>query len=232
MRQIVFGFFDVLVNGHKQREMKPLYLKELAAFCKSNNISMYVVTGVKKEIAEPIVKKNNLLDYFCPENIIYIDDSYLSSLSPEDKELKEKKFNENNLAEDDYHKIHFLKTNKLDTNDTLFVGHDIWTDAFYLRRYTKANVILIKDTISNNHNPFIDDIKELQIITPDFELLKKYLVEPIVFNYSYLDSYATKALQRNLIGAIDFAKLDISSIIKKKQEQEALKKLNENKKID
>jgi hypothetical protein len=205
------------------------YLKDLSTFCKENNIKMYLVTGLKKEVGEPIIKENNLLDYFEENNVAYVDDSYLNSLSPEDKELKEKKNKENPNAEDDYHKIHFLKQNKIDTDDSLVVGHDIWTDAFYIRRYTKANVVLLKDTLSNNHKPFIEEIKKLHIITPDYELFKKYLTEPREFDYSYLNSYATKALQRNLIGAIDFGKLDVASIIKKKQEQERLKKLKEEK---
>jgi len=227
MKHIIFGFYDVLVKGHKNKEIQHTYLNNLSTFCKENNINMHLVTGLKKEIAEPIIKENNLLDYFNENNIAYVDDSYLNSLSPQDRELKEKKFEENPTAEDDYHKIHFLKTNKLDVDNALFVGHDVWTDAFYIRRYTKANVILVKETLSNNHKPFIDEIKELHVITPDFELFKKYLIEPKAFDYSYLDSYATKALQRNLIGAIDFAKFDVASIIKKKQEQEILKKLKD-----
>jgi len=227
MKHIIFGFYDVLTKGHQYKDMNIDYLNDLVAFCKENNIKMHLVTGLRKEIAEPIIKENNLLNYFDEKNIAYIDDTYLNSLSPEDKELKEKKYKENPIAEDDYHKIHFLKHNNLDTDDSLVIGHDVWTDAFYVRRYTKANIILVKETFSNNHKPFIEDIKKLHVITPDYELFKKYLVEKPEFDYSYLNSYATKALQRNLIGAIDFAKLDMASIIKKKQEQEIQKKLKE-----
>jgi hypothetical protein len=232
MKHIIFGLYDVLIKGNQYKDMQLEYLNDLKTFCKENNIKMYLVTGLRKEIGESIIKEHNLLDYFEESNIAYIDDSYLNSLSPEDKELKEKKFKENPNSEDDYHKIHFLKQNKLDIDDSLVVGHDIWTDAFYIRRYTKANVILIKETISNNHKPFIEEIKKLHVITPDYELFKKYLIETPEFDYSYLNSYATKALQRSLIGAIDFGKLDMASIIKKKQEQELLKKLKDEKKDD
>jgi len=232
MKHIIFGFYDVLTKGHTYKDMQIEYLSDLKTFCKENNINMYLVTGLRKEIAMPIIKENNLLNYFEENNIAYIDDSYLNCLSPEDKELKEKKFKENPNAEDDYHKVHFLKENKLDIDDSLVVGHDIWTDAFYIRRYTKANVILVKETLSNNHKPFIEEIKKLHVITPEYELFKKYLVEKPEFDYSYLNSYATKALQRSLIGAIDFGKLDMASIIKKKQEQEIQKKLKEAKEDD
>jgi hypothetical protein len=228
MKHIIFGLYDVLVKGHHNKDMKADYLKDLSVFCKESNINMYLITGLRKEVGEPIVKENNLLDYFNKDNIAYLDNSYLDSLSTEDRELKDKKYKENPNAEDDYYKIHFLKQNNLDVPDSLVVGHDIWTDAFYIRRYTKANIILIKETLSNNNKPFIEEIKKLHIITPDFEIFKTYLTENKEFDYSSLNSFATKALQRNLIGAIDFAKIDIASIIKKKQEQEKIKKENRN----
>jgi len=227
MKHIIFGLYDVLAKGHLYKELELSYLEELSKFCKENNINMYLVTGLRKEIGEPIIKENNLLNYFQEDNISYVDESYLNTLSEEDRALKNKKFQENPNAEDDYHKVHFLKAKELDSPESLFIGHDVWTDAFYVRRYTKTNVALIKDTLSNNHKPFIDEIKHLHIITPEYELFKNYLTEPKEFNYSYLNSYTTKALQRNLIGAIDFGKMDIQAIIKKKAEQERLKKEKE-----
>jgi len=227
MKHLIFGLYDVLTKGHQYKDMQLSYLEELSKFCKENNINMYLVTGLRKEIGEPIVKENNLTTYFLEDNISYVDDAYLNTLSEDDRALKSKKFLENPNAEDDYHKIHFLKTRSLDSPESLFIGHDVWTDAFYVRRYTKTNVVLVKDTLSNNHKPFIEEIKHLHIITPEYELFKSYLTEPKEFNYNYLNSYATKALQRNLIGAIDFGKLDIQAILKKKEEQERLKREKE-----
>jgi len=228
MQNLIFGFYDVLVKGHWYKDMQISYLEELSKFCKDNHINLYLVTGLRKEIAEPIIKENNLTNYFSEDNISYVDDAYLNTLSEDDRALKNKKFLENSNAEDDYHKIYFIKKNNLDSPGSLFIGHDVWTDAFYVRRYTQTNVVLLKDTLSNNHKPFIEEIKHLHVITPEYELFKSYLTEPKEFNYNYLNSYATKALQRNLIGAIDFAKLDIQSILKKKAEQEKLKKEKEN----
>ena len=73
-----------------------------------------------------------------------------------DQQLREENYSKNKYYVDDYFKIYLFnqKLELFSPQNTLYVGHDIWTDAFYLRRFTKINFVLLNQTISNNGKPF------------------------------------------------------------------------------
>jgi len=219
MKNIVFGLYDVLIKGNLDINIDTSYLKELSTFAKENKINLYLVTGLKKDIGEKIIADNNLLDYFKEDNIIYISEDYHSYLSDLDLKLRNEKYKDNFNYCDDYLKVHFITKQKPELNQqsTLFIGHDLWTDAYYISKYTNANVVLINLTLSYNNKPHIKDINTLHVIEPNFNNLKDYLVNKKEFDYRALHEFARKMLHDQIMGSLNLGNIDFSKVIKKKE---------------
>lgn len=216
MENLVFGLFDVLVNNKINVTIDNGYLKKLRIFCETRKVNLYLVTGQKEEDVTSILKENNLFDIFKKENIIYVDDKYLSTLGELDIQLRKEKADKDSNYYDQYLKIHFLKSNSiLNSEYTVYVGHDIWYDAYYVSKYTKANVILLTTTLSYHQKLHTSNLKTLPTINPNLDEFKNLILNKIVFDYSALHSFAQNTLYSKMIGDLDLSKIDFSKVIKK-----------------
>ncbi|MCK9292788.1 MAG: hypothetical protein WCY27_02290 [archaeon] len=216
MKNLVFGLFDVLVNNKINTVIDNSYLKELKTFCEIKKVNLYLVTGQKEEYVTSILEESNLFDIFKKENIIYVDSKYLSTLGELDIQLRKEKADKDANYYDQYLKIYFLKSNPiLNSENTVYVGHDIWYDAYYVSKYTQSNVILLTSTLSYYQKPHSSKLKTLPTINLNLEEFKDLILNKRVFDYSALHSFAQNTLFSKMIGDLDLSKVDFSKIIKK-----------------
>jgi len=228
IKQIYFGLFDVLIKGKLNKKPNTSYLSDLVEFSKDNNLELYLITGLDSKISETIIEENQLLAYFKKENIIDVAEKYYDSLNEIDKELKLKAKEQNPNYSDEYYKVfYFNEIFKGKKEEVLFIGHDIWTDVYYLHKYSNINTVILKDTLSNNHAPNLIEIKDLNVVDSSFEEIKEYIVNPKEFKYSYLNSYAEKLLYKEIFGSSLFnSKLSIGKIFDKSKNKEKWKCMN------
>lgn len=221
-----FGLYDVLIKGKLNKRPDTLFMSELVDYAKQNNKVLFLITGLDKEKGQELIRLNGIDAYF-PENKIYhIDDKYYDTLSPIDKELKEDAKSKDSNYCDEYYKVYFF--NNLyagPKKETLFVGHDIWTDAYYLSKYSEIDVVLFKDTLTNNSAPNLSNIKDLQIIDSNFEIIKEYIETEKQFNYTALHTYAEKLIYKEMVGSSLFnSNLSVGKILDKSHSKVVLKK--------
>jgi formylmethanofuran dehydrogenase subunit D len=222
---LVFGLYDILLKGKHDKKPDTIFMSELVDFANENNKELYLITGLDREKGETLVKNNGLDAYFKEENICYIEKEYYETLSNVDKELKEKAKEEDPYYSDDYYKVHFFnKIYKGPKDKTLFIGHDVWTDAYYLSKYSDVDVVLLKDTLANNSLPHIIEIKDLHVIEPKIETIKEYLEKEKIFNYEPLHTYAEKLIYKKMVGGSLFnTKHKIGSAWTRKQDKMSVK---------
>lgn len=227
--KICFGLLDVLVKGKLNRKPDTSFMSELVDYAKENKKELFLITGLDAEKGEEIIKKNGIDAYFAKKNIFHISEKYYDTLSEIDKELKEQaKQNDPNYC-DEYYKVYFFNSiYKHKKENALFLGHDIWTDAYYLSKYAGIDTILLKDTLTNNSAPNIIEIKDLHIVDPNFQEIKSYLEEEKQFNFKPLHNYAEKLLYKEMVGGcLSNSHLSLGKILDKSHSKVILKKKEE-----
>ena len=211
---IGFGLYDILVKGKLERKPDTSFMSELVDYSKDKKIELFLISGLDKDLGEKTVKEQGIDSYFSKDKIYHIDESYYNSLTEIDKELKEQaKLKEQNYS-DEYYKVYFFNNLYTGPKDkTVYVGHDIWTDAYYLSKYASIDIVLLRGTLTNNSAPNIIEIKDLQIIDSSFSEIKEYLETEKQFNYEPLYKYADKLLYKEMVGGSLFnTKQKIGSI--------------------
>lgn len=229
VKYLFFGLFDVLIKGKLDIKPNTSYLSDLVEFSKEKNIEVYLITGVSKEQSEIILKETGIDSYFKKENIIDISNDYYESLNEIDRELKKQaKEKESNYA-DEYFKVYYFNSVfKGVKEEILFIGHDIWMDTLYLHKYSGINSILLKETLLNNNAPNLIEIKGLNVVDSNFEMIKDYLINKKEFNYDSLESYANKLLYNEIFGKSLFnSNLSVGKILDKSNAKVVLKKKEE-----
>lgn len=200
---IIFGMFNVLIDKKNNKKTYIYdYLERLSEFCEKNNKNIFLLTGLKEEVAKKVVEEHKLNKFFKEKNIINISKEYEDSLCDLDKQLRKEKYKNNFFYVDEYFKVFFLNNQYLQKKEeTIYVGFDVWTDGYYLKRYTNVDFILIEEFLKNNTEKIKKEtFPDLHILNPSFEDLKKYLTEEKEFVYCSLESFAKKYLHTGFIG--------------------------------
>jgi hypothetical protein len=190
-------------------------LKEISSYLSDKKINLYFLSGLNEDVGDKIVKKKKLTSIFKKENIFHVTNDYLLSLVEIDQEIRQEKYKISKDYIDQYFKIYFLTKLKPELNceKTLFIGNDIWTDAYYIAEYTSSNVVLASPKITFNQEDYDKDLKTLTVIK-NFNDFKKILENKTDFNYSKLKSFAKNYLVSKTIGKLDL-NLDFEKIYKK-----------------
>jgi len=226
---IGFGLYDVLIKGKLNHKPDTLFMSEFVDYAKENHKELFLITGLDQKQGEKIVKEHGIDSYFSEKNIYHVDNNYFNTLSEIDRELKEQAKKKDSNYTDEYYKVYFFNTlYKHPKEKTLFIGHDVWTDAYYLSKYANIDTILLKPTLSYNHAPHIVEIKDLNIIEPTLDNIKEYLETEKTFNFAPLHNYANKTLYHEMFGTSLFNKeLSIGKILDKSHSKVVLKKKEE-----
>lgn len=209
-KNIVFNLSNHFTD---KKEESVLFFKDICNYAKKNGINIYLVSGYKEKKAKELLSLLKLKDF---KNIYFVDSNYLKSLPEIDNLIRDEKYLKNQDYFDDYYKVFFLtKQNELLNNkNTLFIGHDIWTDAYYISEYTLANVILLKPFITFNNKKYLKPLKTINTIDINFKDFKNLLDKEIVFDYSNLKSFAKNYLLQESLGKVDL-NLDFKKLFKK-----------------
>jgi hypothetical protein len=199
--KMCFGLLDVLVKGKLDKKPDTSFMSELVDYSKENKKELFLITGLDADKGESIIIQNGIDSYFSKENIFHVSEKYYDALSEIDKELKEQAKQNDSSYCDEYYKVYFFNNvYKHKKEETLYIGHDVWTDAYYLSKYAAIDTILLKDTLTNNSAPNIMEIKEVQVVDSCFPIIKSYLEEEKQFNYEPLHKYANKLLYKEMVG--------------------------------
>lgn len=188
------------------------FLKELFNL-KEKGIEFFLILGKY----EKDIDLKDFKEYFKKENIFYISKKYLESLSELDQKLKQEKYKtQKKEYYDEYYKIFFFQKECLfDQSEILYIGHDIWTDAYYLSNFTSVDFVLLKDILTNNADKKIPDIKDLYILDLNIDQIKEHLFSEKIYNYFPLNNYVKKQLYSKIFGKELFnSNLKIGNILK------------------
>lgn len=209
---IVFNLSS-FINNKTETE---LFFKEFLKFSTENNLKFYLVSGFKEEKTFKIIEKFNLSFIFNKKNVFSVSKEYLSDLNTVDYNIRIEKYKQNSEYVDEYFKIYFLNKLKanINNNKTLFVGHDIWTDAYYISEYTKSHVLLLKPSLSFNNKKYDKDLKTINTIDLKYDDFKTFILNPQTFNYANLKSFAKNYIMSTMVGKLDL-NLDFDKIYKK-----------------
>jgi hypothetical protein len=212
---LIIGYSDHLFNNHLNNSSFNILLK-LSSFLKENNISFYLLTGMMKDVGEKVIEDNKINLIFDEKHIFHVDKKYLDSLSEIDREIRFEKFNQNSKYVDEYFKIYFLNKLKPEINNgkTLFVGQDIWTDAYYIVEYSKINILLLKPNIYFNKEKYLNELKTIPTINLSLDDLSNFLKTKKDFDYTPLKSFAKNYLISKTIGKINL-NVDYKKLYKK-----------------
>ncbi len=208
-----------LTSSLKNQDLNSVsFFQELSSFAKEKKISLYLVTGLNKEVGKNLVIKNKLTSFFSSKNIFHVSENYLKSLSEIDQEIRREKYLLSKEYVDEYFKIYFLNNikPKLNTEKTLVIGEDVWLDAYYVVEYSKANVLLIKPKITFNKESFDSNLKTINSVSLDFKELKNSFETKQTFDYTKLKSFAKNYLMNKSIGKINL-NIDYEKLYKKKE---------------
>lgn len=183
----------------------------------SSKINLFLVSGNLKEDVFSLIKKQKLDFIFNEENVYFVSENYLNSLNEIDRKIRCEKYKLNKNYFDEYFKVYFLNNIRkdLNNNDTLFIGKDIWNDAYYLTEHTKVNVLLVKDFLSFNKKEYKKELKTLHTIDFDFNKLNDFLSSNKEFNYSTLKSFSKNYLMSNIVGKLNL-NIDYKKLYEKK----------------
>jgi hypothetical protein len=209
-KNIVFNLSNLFLE---EKEKSILFFKELYNYAKKNEIEVYFVSGYKEKNTKELIFQLGLENF---KNIYFVDDSYLKSLPEIDNLIRSDKYLKNKDYFDDYYKVFFLTKQKfkLNTKNTLFIGSDIWTDAYYISEYTSANVILLNQFLTFNNKKYLKTLKTINTIDLKFKEFENLLEKEVDFDYSNLKTFAKKYLLQESIGKIDL-NLDFKKLFKK-----------------
>ncbi|MFH0905748.1 MAG: hypothetical protein V1824_00240 [archaeon] len=220
-KNVFFGLYNVLIKGAIDFEIDNSYLSQLYSLCKENKISLNLISGLNKEKTQFLVFQNNLDSVFKKKNLICVSEKYLSTLSDLDRQLRYEKEQKDKQYYDTYYKIFYFNNEyKKPPKSTLFVGHDVWTDAYYLRRFTKIDCVLLDKSYSYNNNPLSKKIEGLNTITPTIDELKIHLLTDQKYDYSGLDLYSKRILQQTIFGS-NLNLFDAFNLIQKARDKKA-----------
>ncbi len=182
---LVFGFDDILVPG---RVLSAIDSKKIIQILenlqklseKTGLVKVFVVSGYTKEIMDQKLSESGLSKFFPESHILYVNQEYLDSKEPMDREIYDQQKQKDPLFKDEYFKQKMLDKLSIDLNvpksSMVFIGHDVWFDAFYSQRFSKVDFVLVKDALANQNQKFERIIKGLNYIHMDWDEIRKILL--------------------------------------------------------
>jgi len=204
---VLISLEDVLVPGRVVNEVNRKNIKEiltnLSKLEKEGKITLVLVSGFKKDVLEKKIAGNSIGRYLKPENIHCATEEYLTKREEVDRKRHEKNIKENPDFNDAYLKVQvvdYLLMSGIPKEDIVYFGHDLMTDAFYLRRYGGVDVALLKPSLSMNHKPH-KMIKGLIYVNPTWADFRKVIYgKRKAESYVALETIIFSMLKEQLFG--------------------------------
>lgn len=214
---VVFGFEDVLVPGKirsKLDESKIVeVLENLSALSKAvPGFRFFVVSGYPKDLTQEKLTASKLNRFFLDSQVRFVSPEYLASKEPVDREIYEAELAKNPLFQDEYFKQKAIEQIAFECGVSpekiIFIGHDLWFDAFYTQRFSKADFVLVSDSLSSLHKSLDRPMEGLNYIRMEWPDIKKVLLGELpVQNLDPLRNYIQLQLSRELVSSETMGKL-------------------------
>ena len=206
-KAVMISLEDVLVPGRviKQADKKSIreLLTNLSKLEKEGKITLILVCGFKKDVMAKKIDENSIRKYFRPENIHCATEEYINKRDELDRKRHEKNVKENPGFNDAYLKVQvvdYLLMSGTPKEDIVYFGHDLMTDAFYLRRYGGVDVALLKPSLSLNHAKH-KMIKGLIYVNPTWADFRKVIYgKRTAESYVALETLIFSMLKEQLFG--------------------------------
>ncbi|HZX20083.1 MAG TPA: hypothetical protein VFF13_03655 [archaeon] len=198
-KNIFFVPNDILIMGAVNDSISKKKTSKLLGFLKGLQekklVELFLIFGLHDERAKQKIKENSFKDFFKKENIFVVTDEYINSKEEIDKarHLEQLEMDPNFL--DEYFKQHVLmnlfKEGKVSKENSVLIAHDVFFDGFYSMRFSNADFVLVKESLSDRNNPLPAQISGLNYIdlseadfkrilmwkfpTPDLRFLETYV---------------------------------------------------------
>ncbi|MDO8624730.1 MAG: hypothetical protein Q7R47_01505 [Candidatus Diapherotrites archaeon] len=182
---LVFGLDDVVVAGRVHSTVDSTQVKKVLENLgklakKFPFFHFFVVSGYQKEITLQKLGLAGLTSFFPEQNIRFVSQEYLDSKESMDREIYDSELAKDPLFKDEYFKqkeIEKIATELgVPMEKIVFVGHDLFFDAYYSQRFSKVDFVLVKESLSNQHKRVDRIIKGLNYIHLDWNDLRDVLL--------------------------------------------------------
>lgn len=218
-KAIVLGFEDVLIPGKVEqnidmKEVKKI-LSNLQELSKKFNLHVAVVSGYSEKIGQAKLKEFGLENFFEPDFVFFVSKHYLDSMQEIDKKRYADAIKKNPNYKDEYFKQYiiqrFSRDHNIPKNEIVYVGHDIWLEGFYTRRFSQIDFALIKSAYSHIGEKANEQVHHLVYINRTWNDIKKLLMtDNLKAEYSNLDAYVDNVIKEKL-----FEGTKIEGLVKK-----------------
>ncbi len=204
---IVLGFEDVLVPGKVvdriNKENVKEIVKELSGLEKEGKIKLVLIAGMKEEVLEKKLTEHGLKEFFKEENIHHAHEKYLSKREEIDRKRHEEAVKNNPAYDDEYLKVqvvqHLIEEGAV-KEEIVFFGHDLMSDAYYLKRYCGIDCALLKKHLSFR-NEKTDIVKGLIYVNLAWEDFRKVIYgNKKAENYAMLEHRVFSVLKKEIFG--------------------------------
>ncbi|MDO8537303.1 MAG: hypothetical protein Q7S21_00300 [archaeon] len=206
-KAIFFGFEDVLVPGKVDKnidlnEVKKI-LSNLQTLQNKFNLHVVVISGYSQKIGEKKLKEFSLEKFFNPDFVFFVSKNYLSSMQEIDRKRYEVAIKKDPNYKDEYFKQYviqkFSKDHNISKKQMIYIGHDVWVEGFYTRRFSQIDFALIKSAYSQRGEKAQEPIKHLFYIQRKWKDIQKLLtLDELKAEYSQLDNYVTTVMKEKL----------------------------------
>jgi hypothetical protein len=204
---VLLGFENVIVPGIigaglNDSERKKV-LAGLSEMEKEGRIKLFLVSGCSKEMLEKRLDEYQVRGFFRPENIRFADDRYIEKREEIDRKRYAEALKENPEYDDEYLKVQFIEeliAAGTPKESIIFFGHDLMTDAYYLRRYCGTDTALLKSSLSFN-NKKAEIVKGLIYVSNQWDDFRDVVTgRKKAESYSGLEDAVFRTLREGLLG--------------------------------
>jgi len=219
-KYVFFSLDDVLISGEIDKDVDCDKVNEilgnLQKLEKELDFHMFLISSVAEKPTDERIKKCGIKKYFKAENVFCVDKEYIDSKDELDKTRLEKQLKDDHEFSDEYFKQHIINNYILEKDIqkemVVLIGHDVWTDAFYTRKFSQIDVALVKEAYSERHRESKHFVKGLIYLRREWGEFRKLLLgqfpDP---DYSTLDKYVYRVFQTHL-----FEGKGLGSVVDKK----------------
>ncbi len=222
---IVFSLENVLVSGkaveHVDLSQSKRLVKSVSAFAQKRNISVYVISAHTQKIAENKLNESGLRSFFSPDHVVGVHAHYIESMQPIDRERYEAKCKDDETCTDEYFRQvalqEIIQKEGVSPAQIVLVGHDLWFDGFYTRRYSNVDVFFVEKNLRSRGHPISEKVEGIWQGTLSFSTIKKIAEGKMPApNYTPLDTWASVTLTQELFGSQGFNSIKRVIIQRKK----------------
>ncbi len=224
-KAVVFLLEGVLLLDRNEKDSADTIKEWLSALKdyqkKHSELETYLVTGHTEAHCHTLMEGTGLDAFFPPSHVWAVNESYLKSRDPIDRERYEERCKADPMHRDEYFRqvkmAEMMKAKGLSASQVLLVGHDYWFDGFYTRRFSKVDIAFVEGALSSQGKPVPEKLQGLWYISRSFEDLKKIIEgKAPAPNYNFLDTFINITLSEQLFGGKGLPQLKRVVIQRKK----------------